>query len=573
MDPRQLEVERARVLAEAQAALGGEEAPPQERNLGEQVVRGASLAARAGGPTAAGATIGGGLGFLLGGPALALPGAGAGAFSMNLVKLVDVLAGTNYFDKLMDKMGLAKPETPEERVAFAASEGAANMGGMIGAAKHLKGAPPVVQGIMDIIAQNPGTGIAAASSGGASQEAVKEAGGGPVEQLVGNVAGSVAVPFGASAVTGAAKGVANVLRDTVAAFGAAAGHKPSIERLAGDAVKTLTKGQEGPIRQAMQDATTYVKGAEPTVAEAVAEANLKAPGAQVGGAVVKMQDSLSGAKGVEDVLPSRAAGQQAAIKSFLEKLDVKAGELRNMAFESARRAGRTDALGPDLDLRVLASRPMYANNPVARGALRDIYRQLQRVMQPGSRAVDPEALYDIRQRVGSTIRAHMEAKRMPIDNKLAAGMEREIQKSLDKAIVDGGAVGWRSYLDMYSKGMQAVEAHQARAAEAGRIAKGVTASAPGEVVKEEMVQIPTLLHRPTMFANFLLRMIAKDATQPVMRELATRMQDPKAFAELMARPAGTPAQQQVANILTHAAVLANLIQRHQQDLGNLEQTP
>lgn len=564
MAERDIELQRAQALSEAAAALTAEAEAPKERGIGEQVLRGAGLAARAGGPTAAGATLGGGLGLMIGGPALALPGAGAGALSMNIVKIFDTLAGTNYFDKLMDKLGLPKPETPEERVAFAASEGAANMGGMTAAARHLADrAPPVLKGIMDIISQNPGVGISAAASGGGSQEAVKEAGGGPVEQLVGNVVGSMAVPYTASAVGATARGAGRVLRDTVSAAGAGFGHKPSIERLASDAAQTLTKENPEAVRQALKGASTYVEGAEPTVAEAIAEANLKDPTKQVGGAVVKMQGELSGAKGVEDILPSRAKAQEAAIKAHLENLNAKSAELRNMAFESARRAGTTNALSPDLDLRILASKPVYANNQVARSAMRDIHRQLQQVMNPRTRAADPEALYDIRQRVGSTIRAHMEAKRLPIDNKLAAGLEREIQRSIDKAIVDGGAVGWKEYLNLYSKGMQAVEAHQTRAAAAGQIAKGVSPTAPGEVVREELPHIPTLLHRPTMFVNFLLKMIAKDATTPVMRELATRMQDPKAFAELMARPAGAPAQQEVSNILTHAAVLANLIQRHQ----------
>lgn len=565
-------LEQRRALALASARRRAAEA--EESGLGEQAARGAGLTARALGPTAVGAAVGGAGGLALGGPALAVPGAAAGALSMNIVKAIDALTGSHYLDKLMDSIGLPRPSTPEEKISSVAGEAMAGAGGLTAAAKTLTSAAgPVVKGISESVAAAPGVGVTAAGAGGVGEEAVRQGGGGPAEQLLGNVAGSMAVPFGAGAVQATGRAAMRTLGDVFHAIGASFGHKPSVERLASDVARNLTKESPDTIRRALANADTHVPGAKPTVAEAVAQENLTRPTDQVGGALVKAQESIAKQAGAEDIIPSAAKSQEAAIKAHLERLDQKTGQLRNMAFESARRAGRTSGLGVDLDLQLLSSQPMYANNPVARSAMRDIYGQLKRVMDPRTRAADPEALYDIRQRVGQTIRAQMEAKRMPMDNRLAAGLEREVQKSIDKAIVDGGAVGWRSYLDTYSKGMRAVEMHRDRAAAAKAIGQSVGARAPGAMVQEELPHLPTLLHRPTMFVNFVLKRIAQDATTPVMREIATRMTDPQEFAKLLARPAGTPVQKEVLNILTHTAVLMNLIQRHQQDEGQLENAP
>ena len=47
----------------------------------------------------------------------AVPGAGAGAFAMTILQMVDQLGGTNYIEQAMDKLGLPRPGTEEERVA------------------------------------------------------------------------------------------------------------------------------------------------------------------------------------------------------------------------------------------------------------------------------------------------------------------------------------------------------------------------------------------------------------------------------------------------------------------------
>ena len=62
-----------------------------------------------------------------------------------------------------------------------------------------------------------------------------------------------------------------------------------------------------------------------------------------------------------------------------------------------------------------------------------------------------------------------------------------------------------------------------------------------------------------MMANFVLRHIAGNAVDPVTRELATRLQDPKQFLQLMNRPAGSAARQAMDRVLVQASVLENLI--------------
>jgi len=57
-----------------------------------------------------------------------------------------------------------------------------------------------------------------------------------------------------------------------------------------------------------------------------------------------------------------------------------------------------------------------------------------------------------------------------------------------------------------------------------------------------------------MAINFGLRMISRDANTPIARKLATDMQDPKKFVELMSRPPQDPMRKMAEQILLKATV-------------------
>lgn len=508
---------------------------------------------------------------------------------MSILQLVDKLGGTNYIEQAMDALGLPKPESSTEKLATGAMEGMAGMVGVGGAAattlKALPKTSPVARPLLEAVVQNPGTAAVAAASGGAAQEGARQAGGGPAEQLLANIAASAVAPAGMSAVGAAGRGVARGLGDVGHAIGAAAGRKSSIERLTADAVEGLTKDGRPELEAALRQATTHVPGAPPTVAEALAERNLQLPGRQVGGELVKLQDQISGHRGVADVLPTKMKENQAAVEKYLEALNSRTAVLREDAFRAARNAapgpaGRVQLSGksapamgadPDFVRKVIAYALQdreIAGHALARRVLQSVAQDLRAVPKNAQGRIDPEVMQGVRQTAGSKMRSLL--KEEPTANQaVAAKALARVQSAIDDAIEQGGATGWKYYMREYSKGMQPVNAHTERLAEANRIVQGIQATSPEELVKGTLPSLPTLLHRPTMAVNFALRLIGKEATDPVTKELAARLADPKEFLELMSRNAKMPVRQRADALLLQASVLANLMKQHQEG----EQSP
>lgn len=558
------------ILRQAQILFAPRQTPASDPsfNLGRATSRAAT-------PFVAGTVLGGAAGSVIPGVGT-VAGAGMGALAMTLALMGDRMFGWNSADKIMDKLGMPKPQNPEEHMAAAVTESVGNMGGMLGGAANLA---RTLKGpgreIAEGFAASPASAMTAAVGGGAAQEAVRqeppgivpeELGGNQTEQFLANLAGSTAGVAALPIAANVGRVAAKTAGDMKAAVGAAAGHQPSINRLAEDVVQNLTKENAGELRPILQRGTTIVPGATPTVKEVIAEANLKDPTRQVGGALVKLQDELSGAKGMEDVLPSKMRANEAAVAKHVENVDAQTKPLREAALGRVRASHLLGKGVPvakiEHDILMESLAPGFRSNQVLRVSAQDISRQLKKELtQYGT--INPDDLYTIRMNIGNTVRKHFEKSGGRWDAKLAGGFERNIQRTIDDAIEASGGVGWKAYLREYSQGMQKVSAHKERLAEAERISKGLGSQVPEQLVREELPHIPNLLSRPALFANFVLKYIAKDATTPVMREIATRMQDPEQFLQLMARPAAAPAKQAMDDVLMHAAILSNLIQKHQ----------
>lgn len=571
-----MEIEQQRALALAQARRRRAEAeraasPPQEAP--EEPIsyeRMAGGMGRAMAPTVLGAAGG----AVLGGP----PGAGIGAVAMNIAALADQLFGLNTIEKLADKLGVPKAKTRAEKLGAAAAGSLAGMTGMTGAAARIADTAvnPVVKETAKVVASNPGMGATSAVTGGLASETARQEGAGPTGEFVAGMAGAAAPSVLAATVPAAGRTVWNALKDAGAAVGAITGHKGSITKLSGDVVENLLKNSDKPaIRQALQEATTYVPGAKPTVAEAMAEANLKSPEKQVGGALVKLQDTISGNKGVEDVLPSKMKANQAAVDSYIEDHAGRMAILRNEAFRQARQGptgqpglvtGKGPVWGADpvyvhkVAAHALQDREIAGHN-LARKLISGVMTDLKKVPKNQFGMLDPEVMYGIRQSAGARLSKLLKDEMTPNDA-VASKALRRLQDSMDDAI-GAAAPGWKEYMKLYSKGMEPVNKHTARLAEANSMVEGITGRGVGEMVQETMPSIPGLLHRPTMVARFLLHLVAKDAADPITRDIAKRLEDPEQFLQLMSRPDAAPAKKALNQTLMHAAILSNLIQRHQ----------
>lgn len=380
-----------------------------------------------------------------------------------------------------------------------------------------------------------------AAAGGASGELV----GGDLGKFLGIIAGS----YGTSAAMTIAKKLGMTLADIGAVVGSGFGNKAGIERLATKAV-TEKSGAEAPrIAEALKSPTQYVPGAKVTAGEAITEAQMGKP-EQFGGAVVRLQRDLYGAKGAEDVLPSVAKQQQEAITKHLDALKAKTAPMREAALTNANQMGGVKASLITDKIDEIASKPGLRASEVVKKSLAETREKITNAIETGGR-VDAEDLYTIRKEVGNTIEKYAK-ETASWDKRLSAGLQRELQKSMDDAIEASGGKGWKEYLLTESMGRKAVENLEDRLKEMKRIQAGVKGTPSGATVTGEVLQPPTLLSRPMMLLNYGLKQVALDANTPVVKRIATAMKDPQEFAKLVKLPLSHPdrkAMNQVLNSL------------------------
>jgi len=553
------ELEALRRLAELEAKAGGTPQPASanaapaapERSLGDSLVRQLGLTARAAGPVGAGALAGAGMGSVLPGVGT-VAGAGAGGLAMTLLQLVDQMGGTNYIEQAMDKLGVPKPESTSERVAGGTARTMASMGGIGGGAAALApAATGTSKAILGQLGANPQTQAIAAVGGGLAGETARESGAGPVGQMAASMAGAIAGP-GAIAAT---KVGAKQVTDAISTIGAAFGSDKGVERLARDAAQRFAGAERERIVSALRSAKEVVPGAKPTVAEALASKQIGEP-EQFGGALIRLQKDLSGAKGIEDVLPSAVRRQNVAIKDHIERVKEAARPVREAALEQANRSGRLNVGDITNRIDTQLGTPGFRASDVVVKTLGGVKDKLQSLADDQGR-IDANDLYTVRKEIGTVI-GKFSKETANWDKRLSARLERTLQEYIDDAIENAGGSGWKGYLKTYSEGLKAAEQHEIIRGEAKRIAAGVKGQRPMEMASEELPKVPTLLHRPMMFVNFGLRTIGKDANDPLVKRLATDLQDPEKFAALLSRPLTDPKRIKAAEIWSRAATVGAL---------------
>jgi len=473
------------------------------------------------------------------------------------------------FSNLLTKMGLPVPQegTTEEFANIVAS-GMTGAGGIAAAAKVAKPISRATRGVTELLATSPGAQVAAGGVAGAAGAAAQEAGAGPIGQFAAGMGGALAAP----GVIGAGHFAGRSIADIVNALRAAFGSQKGVEKITADAVRKLVESDPDAIASALQNTPKDIPGVKSRVGDAIAERNLAIPDEQVGGAVIKLQQALTGAKGIEDILPTVMRQQDEAVKQYLKSLTEATNPMREQALAKARKGG-TSSIGPLVDIMNIQGTPGFRGSQVVYRATNSIRRQIERVTDEKG-YVDPEDLYSVRKELGNMIKKAIgvtdESGRIRWDKAMEANLESTLKSSIDNAIEMAGGTGWKRYLDFYSKGRAPVSRREKRLELQKEIAGQTKSTSVEDLAEAELPKLPTLLHRPTMAVNFALRLIARDLTEPVTKELAKRMTDPEKFLELMRRPDGTPAKESMKVLLARAGVLANLIIQHQQDVAQQE---
>jgi len=491
------------------------------------------------------------------GSVLALPStlADAAAGAVNSTGLLPKIPKFNSMAavvRLGDMLGLPKPEGAQERVVGDVAKAMAGVGvaGRVASA-IAPAAGPVGQPILETIAANPALQQTAAAGGGLAGGVAREEGAGPLGQLGATLVGSVAAPMGA----GLARRVGDRIADAGATIGASFGSQRGIERIAGEAARRVAGDSRQKIIDDAANATTYIEGAPPTIAEAIAQGQIGKAG-QYGGATIKLQKDLTGAKGIEDILTGTARTQKAAVPKHWENLNTVAGPARERILADANAKGGVDPskMISQID-DMLARADISEFSAKALSAVKDnISEKIGKHGLPDR--VNADAIYATRKELGNTI-GKFSKETNTWDKKVTGKLESDIQKLIDQSIKDAGGTRWREdYMDIYAAGGKAASDQLARQFEVKKIGASVKGSSAAELAAGELPKPPTLLSRPMMLINFGLKMISRDANTPVARELATRMQDPKEYAKLLALPATDPVRVQAAAIMRAAMLTA-----------------
>lgn len=352
-------------------------------------------------------------------------------------------------------------------------------------------------------------------------------------------------------------GTAETASDLGALVGSAVGNKTGVNRLAANTVERVL-GQDRPsVIQALKNPTEYVPGAKPNVGQAITEANIGKP-SQFGGGLVRLQKDLSGAAGIEDVLPSNLKAQQAALAKHLEDLKATTKPMRMKALEDANAGYWT---GKPLDTNSIISgidsileKPGLRSSDVVQMSLGAIKDKINELPKPGG-VVDARDLYTVRKEIGNTVE-RFGKETANWDKRLASSIEREVQKHIDAAIENAGGTGWKDYLKTYSEGMKGIESHLARDAEMKKIAASVKGS-QASIANSGIPNAPHILTRPMVIANYLLKLFTHGAETPVEARLAELMKDPKELAKFLESREVNP---QIAENAKRAAMAAALTQ-------------
>lgn len=424
------------------------------------------------------------------------------------------------------------PTTPTERFAGTAAE--------LGAAGVAGGGAGSVPGMI-------GTGLMAL--GGATGEQM----GGETGKLI----GSVGSPLAASGAIKTGQWAGRNLANTLATFGAAQGHKPSIERLGSVAAQHTAGETKAQQLAALLRVTEYAPGVKPTAAEAIAEANMGQP-SQFGGGTIRLQKDLSGARGLEDVLPSAVRQQNVALAQHLKKTRAEAKPMREAAYQQADAAGGVGADRIISKIDETLEKPGPKADDLVQKTLGAIKEKLASLSDEQGR-INIRDIYTVRKKIGTTI-GKFSKETADWDKKTTATLERQIQLYIDDAIEKAGATGWKDYLKFFSTGMKAEEQHLARAREAKIIAAGVKGGGGQVVGSEAMAKPPTLLIREMMLTNFVLKMLRQDPNTPVAKYVAEQMRDPKAYAKLLKQ---IPEPRSTALDAARASAIAAAVQQGQ----------
>jgi hypothetical protein len=422
--------------------------------MAQDLLRQLALTARAAGPTAAGAALGG----MVGGP----PGAAVGALGVGLgqlvgdplVNLINYGAGTRIptptqtIENALTRMGLPEPATPQERVvgemvragtsAAGSARGAGTLASSLISGAQMGGrAAPISSEVLNLFARYPAQQVAGAAMAGGAGGTLRESGASPGAQLGGAMLAGMVAPGGPK------------LPMTQRALAAPATVvQPFTEAgrqvIVGNVLRKLATNPEQAAAR-LAEAQPLVPRVSPTTAATAYD-----PGLASAETAIRALDQ-SGAFATQLSANQQAlldayrriSGQPGSIAAAEAKRAARTGPMREQAFET-RAPVMTDAI--EAQIQATLSDPMKQRTTVT-DAMKEVQRLINARKAPDG-TIDPAALYSVRKDISQIMSGALQGEKANL--KLAKGELKDLLPVIDNTI-ESGAPGFKAYMDKFSK--------------------------------------------------------------------------------------------------------------------------
>jgi hypothetical protein len=426
----------------------------QSTTMAQDVLRQLALTARAAGPTAAGAALGG----LVGGP----PGAAVGALGVGLgqlvgdplVNLINYGAGTRIptpsqtIEGALTRMGLPEPATPQERVvgemvragtsAAGSAKGAGSLASSLISGAQMRGkTAPISAEVLNILARYPAQQVAGASMAGGAGGALRESGASPGAQMGGAMLAGMVAPGGPKLpLTQRALTAPTTMVQPFTEAGR--------EVIVGNVLRKLATQPEQAAARLAQ-AQPLVPGVRPTTAATAYD-----PGLASAETAIRALDQ-SGAFATQlsanqqSLLDAyrRISGQPGSIPAAETKRAARTAPMREQAFEN-RAPVLTDAI--EAQIQATLADPMKQRTTVT-DAMKEVQRLINARKAPDG-TIDPAALYSVRKDISQIMSGALQGEKANL--KLARGELKDLLPVIDN-VIESGAPGFKAYMDKFSK--------------------------------------------------------------------------------------------------------------------------
>lgn len=295
---------------------------------------------------------------------------------------------------------------------------------------------------------------------------------------------------------------------------------------------------------ALKNSKQPVPGYEPTVAEAVAKVPAGSP-------LIAHQKITAGTPGGPSAaFGQRVLDQKTALADAVTARGNATDPMRQTALDSANVGGwfggGVKSQGVVSGIDATLGRPGIRASDVVGKTLNSVKEKIAAFTDEATGVIDANDLYTIRKEIGNTIKTHAKDT-ANWDKRLAAGLERDVQKAIDDAIESAGGTGWKNYLTEYASRSSGIDAAKDAVKAAAKPAQRTNLGGGVNVAEETRLHLPQMLSRPMMVANAIMKRIGSGIEPRIDAEATRRYLNPQELAKAL--ESMPPPQQSVANAL------------------------